>query len=1290
MFNRLVRYFLDNRLITFILLIAFVVMGLVTMPFSLKTGFLPRDPVPVDAIPDIGENQQIIATEWMGRSPKDIQDQVTYPLTTALLGIPGVQTIRSTSMFGMSFIYIIFKDNVEFYWSRARILEKLNSLPTGTLPIGVQPSLGPDATALGQIFWYTLEGRDPESGLPNGGWDPSELKTIQDFYVKYSLSTAEGVSEVASVGGFMKEYQVDLNPDALKAYNVSVMDVMNAVKQSNLDIGAETIELNNVEYIIRGLGYVKNLNDLELSVVAVRNNVPVRIKDVAHVNFGPATRRGGLDKAGSEAAGAVVVARYGSNPLEVINNVKDKIKEIEAGLPQKILPDGSVSKVTVVPFYDRTGLIKETLGTLESALSHEILISIIVIIVLVMNLRASMIVAGLLPLGVLMTFILMRFFGIDANIVALSGIAIAIGVMVDIGIVDVENILRHLEMPENHKIRGKKLLDVIYQATTEVRAAVVTSIATTIVSFLPVFAMQAQEGKLFHPLAFTKTFALLSAFILGIVVLPTLVHIFFNISFDRKNIKRIWNGCLIAAGFIFIIFWQMWPALALAAVGINNLLDYRWSEKRKEFPNYINIFITVLFATWYLSIEWLPLGAHNSEFANFLFVAGIVTVILLALMSMVHYYEKILRWALENKWKFLLIPALTLFFGLLVWQGVDKVFSFIPKGAEKIGWKSFRQTSIWQGSVKTFPGTGKEFMPSLNEGSFLLMPTSMPHSSIEKNLGYIETLDKRLSAIPEVEVAVGKWGRVNSALDPAPIQMFENTINYRSEYILDENGHRMQFKVDKKGNYRLKGNLTYNPNNEAFRVIPVDSLIADSKGEYFRQWRPQIKKPIDIWKEIVKVTDIPGLTSAPKLQPIETRLVMLSTGMRAPMGLKVYGPDLNTIEQAGMMFEKALKDVPSIEASSVFYDRAVGAPYLEIKLNREAMARYGMTVNNVQEILQVAVGGMSLSTSVEGRERFPLRVRYARELRDNPEDLKKILIPAMNGVQIPLGEIADIDYTRGAQMIRSENTFLVGFVIFDKLEGKAEVDVVEEASKVLKGKIDSGEIMLPPGVTYKFAGNYENQLRATRRLAIVVPLSLIVILLLLYFQFRTITASFIHFSGVFVAFSGGFIMLWLYGQDWFMNFSVAGLNLRDMFQMHPINLSVAVWVGFIALFGIATNDGVIMGTYIHQVFEDMKPATVHDVREAVVMAGKKRVRPAMMTTAVAVIALLPVLSSTGKGADIMVPMAIPTFGGMIIQVMTVFVVPLFQAIWREGEVTHKNKLAAQTINNQLENGNDNI
>jgi Cu(I)/Ag(I) efflux system membrane protein CusA/SilA len=1009
--------------------------------------------------------------------------------------------------------------------------------------------------------------------------------------------------------------------------------------------------------------------------------------------------------------------------MEVINHVKTKIKALEIGLPQKTLPDGTVSKVTIVPFYDRTGLIMETIGTLESALSHEILISILVIIVLVMNLRASLIVAGLLPIGVLMTFILMKLFGVDANIVALSGIAIAIGVMVDIGIVDVENILRHLEMPDNKGVRGKKLLKVIYRATTEVRAAVVTSIATTIISFLPVFAMQAAEGKLFHPLAFTKTFALISAFILGIVVLPTLTYLFFSIRLDSGKIRRIWNGLLIAGGVLIAFSGNILPAFALVAIGINNLMASNWPAQRVEFPNYLNIGVTVLVAAWYLSMEWLPLGAHNSSLANFIFVSTLIAIILAVLMSMVHYYEEIMRWALAHKRQFLLLPAVTLLLGLVIWLGFDKTFSFLASGMEKLGWSTFRQTAIWQVPAKAFPETGKEFMPSLNEGSFLLMPTSMPHTSIEENLNYIETLDKRLSVIPEVEVAVGKWGRVNSALDPAPVQMFENTINYKPEYILDENGHRRRFKVDNDGRFALniaefKKTLNRDRNeieinrkkieisaieevsfntetnswhlkiHEKWIIIenspttvsnyfklfqPVSKnfcgyLIPDKNGDYFRQWRPEIRKPQEIWDEIVKVTNIPGLTSAPKLQPIEARLVMLSTGMRAPMGLKIFGPNLEAIEKGGLQLEQALKEVASVKATSVFYDRAVGAPYLEIKLNREAMARYGMTVSDVQEILQVAVGGMALGNSVEGRERFPIRVRYARELRDNPDDLQRILIPAMNGVQVPLGEIAAIDYARGAQMIRSEDTFLNGYVIFDKNEGKAEVDVVEEANSFLMEKQKSGELKLPDGVTYQFAGNYEHQLRATQRLAIVIPISLLLILLLLYFQFRTVTASLIHFSGVFVAFAGGFIMIWLYGQDWFMNFSVSGINLRELFQMHPVNLSVAVWVGFIALFGIATNDGVIMGTYIHQVFEQRHPATVNEVREAVVTAGKKRVRPAMMTTAVAVIALLPVLSSNGKGSDIMIPMAIPVFGGMVIQVMTVFVVPLFQAIWREKAV----------------------
>lgn len=416
MLNRIIKYFLDNRVITLLLLVIIIVWGLSTAPFNWHGGVLPRDPVPVDAIPDIGENQQIVATEWMGRSPKDIQEQITYPLSTSLLGIPGVKTIRSTSMFGMSFIYIIFDDNIEFYWSRSRVLEKLNSLPAGTLPVGVQPSLGPDATALGQIFWYTLEGRNPETGEPTGGWNPDELRTIQDFYAKYSISAAEGVSEVASIGGFVKEYQVEINPNAMRAFNVSIMDVMNAVQKSNLDIGAETVEINKAEYLVRGLGYIKNVSDLEEAVITVRNGVPVKIKDVAFVNLGPATRRGGLDKEGVEAVGGVVVARYGSNPMQVIDNVKAKIKEMEAGLPQKTLADGTISKVTVVPFYDRSGLIQETIGTLETALSHEILICIIVVIVLVFNLRASVVISAMLPITVLATFIIMRYTGIEGHV----------------------------------------------------------------------------------------------------------------------------------------------------------------------------------------------------------------------------------------------------------------------------------------------------------------------------------------------------------------------------------------------------------------------------------------------------------------------------------------------------------------------------------------------------------------------------------------------------------------------------------------------------------------------------------------------------------------------------------------------------------------------------------------------------------------------------------------------------------------------------------------------------------
>ncbi|MBI2280387.1 MAG: efflux RND transporter permease subunit [Bacteroidetes bacterium] len=1272
MLNKIIKYFLENKLVTFILLFALISGGIVTAPFNWQIPWMERSPVPVDAIPDIGENQQIVYTEWMGQSPQDIEDQVTYPLTTALLGIPGVKTIRSNSIFGLSSIYIIFDEDIEFYWGRTRILEKLNSLPSGTIPDGVTPALGPDATALGQVFWYTLEGRDKD-GNPAGGWDPQELRTIQDFYVRYYLTAASGVSEVASIGGYLKEYQIEIDPNAMKAHGVNVEMIMNAVKNSNLDIGARTLEYNKAEYLVRGLGYIKSLKDLEESVVTQTDNVPIRLKNVAKIQFGPATRRGGLDKGGVDAVGGVAVARYGANPLQVIDNIKAKIKEVAPGLPSKTLADGTVSKITIVPFYDRSGLIHETLGTLESSLSHEILISILVIIVLVLNLRASILISSLLPIGVLITFIMMKFFNVDANIVALSGIAIAIGVMVDIGIVFTENIIRHLDMPENKDVKGKQLLNVIYVASCEVGSAIITAVATTVVSFMPVFAMQAAEGKLFKPLAFTKTFALLSALIIGLLFLPAFAHILFSIRFDKKKISRIFNSILIGLGVAIIIMYQSWMALPLIAYGVNNLMELKWSEKFRFMPNYINIGITAVIVLYFLTIEWMPMGANNSLFANFIFVFTLVGSILGALSLIVYFYAPVLKWCLRNKWKFLMLPIFTLLFGVVAFIGFSNTFKFIPEFT--------KNNSVWKSISATFPGIGKEFMPALDEGSFLLMPTTMPHSSVSENMEIIAGLDQHLNSIPEVDVTVGKWGRANSALDPAPISMYENIINYLSEYMVDEDGRRVRFKVNDNDAFMLKDSSTYKYGEDVFKKLTKEQLVEDKNGNYFRQWRPEIKNTDDIWREILKHSKFPGLTSAPKLQPIQTRLVMLATGMRAPMGIKVFGPDLETIEKVGYELETILKEVPSVEESTVFADRVVGKPYIEIHLNREAMGRYGISVKDLQMQISVAIGGKQLTSTVEGRERFPVRVRYAREYRDSPEELKRILVPTPAGVQVPLEELTTIEYVRGPQMIKSEDTFLTSYIIFDMKEGHAEVDVVEDAQKVITEKIATGEFSLPAGVTYRFTGNYESQIRATKRLSIVIPISLAVIFLILFFQFKTVVASSIHFSGVFVAFAGGFILIWLYGQPWFLNFDIAGTNMRELFQIHTINLSVAVWVGFIALFGIATDDGVIMGTYIHQTFEKLDPQTVDEVRAAVVEAGSKRVRPAMMTAATTIIALLPVLTSTGKGADVVIPMAIPTFGGMTIQIMTMFIVPILQCFWREGIINRAERKKLKSINN---------
>ncbi len=1320
--GRIILFCLQNKLVVGLISLFVIAWGVMVAPFDWEIQSLPRSPVPVDAIPDIGENQQVVFTEWPGRSPQDIEDQITYPITVSMLGIPGIKTVRGYSMFGFSIIYIIFKEDIDFYWSRSRVIEKFNSLSTGMLPDDVQPTLGPDATALGQVFWYTLEGRN-KHGEPTGGWGLNELRSIQDWNVRYALLAADGISEVASVGGFVQEYQIDVSPNALRAYNVRLEDVFAAVMKSNVDVGARTIEVNSVEYVIRGLGFVKRPEDLEKTVVKQNNNVPVFIKDIAHVTLGPALRRGALDKAGVEAVGGVAVVRYGGNPLNAIKNLKSKIDEISPGLPAKILiddtkasaeeitafaerhgfkayqKDGSLnhdawlalfnenpdlqvpewaelSKVEIVPFYDRTQLIYETLGTLNTALVEEILVTLIVILMLLMHLRSSIIISVTLPMAVLICFIAMKTFGVDANIVALSGIAIAIGTVVDMGIIICENIVSHLRQASP----GANKLTIIHQASTEVAGAMLTAILTTIVSFLPVFTMTGAEGKLFKPLALTKTFALVASVIIALTIIPALAHLLFSAEIKREKVKRVMLVSLAVAGIVIGIIISVWIGIIMITFAAFQLFRQYVPDKIREvLLKGINV-IAVIVVAVFLTKSWLPLGPGAGFLKNFVAVTLPISVLLLFFLFFRISYPVILRWCLRHKILFLSLPLALVLFGVSVWLGTEKLFGWLPT--------SVKSTRAYVALSHSFPGLGREFMPSLDEGSFLFMPTTMPHASIGEAMDILKIQDMSISAIPEVKTAVGKIGRAETALDPAPISMIETIINYEPEYLTDNSGTRLRFKYDEKQKDFFRdaaGTPVPAVDGKPYYVMgkyirdSQGSLIQDDAGVPFRLWRPPlvpelnperkawsgIRNPDDIWNAILAAAKLPGVTSAPKLQPIAARLVMLQSGMRAPMGIKIKGPDLETIEEVGMAMERLLRDVPGVEPASVFADRIIGKPYLEIEINRDAIARFGLTIRDVQNIIEVAIGGKRLTTTVEGRERYPVRVRYLRELRDQIETIGKILVAAPNGQQIPLEQLADIRYTRGAQVIKSEDTFLIGYVLFDKKTGHAEVDVVEQARDHLESKITSGELLIPPGISYVFAGNYENQIRARKTLSVVLPLALFIIFMILYFQFKSVPVTALVFSTIAVAWSGGFILIWLYGQEWFLNFSMLGHNMRDIFQIHEINLSVAIWVGFLALFGIASDDGVVITTYLNQSFDNHKTSSIDKIREATVAGATRRIRPCLMTSATTILALLPVLTATGRGADIMIPMAIPSFGGMMVVLVSSFVVPTLYCLLKE-------------------------
>jgi copper/silver efflux system protein len=799
-----------------------------------------------------------------------------------------------------------------------------------------------------------------------------------------------------------------------------------------------------------------------------------------------------------------------------------------------------------------------------------------------------------------------------------------------------------------------------------------------VISFLPVFTMTGAEGKMFVPLAFTKTFVLLGAVMVALMIVPAAVHVLVAGRVNPGGLKRNLLLGLGLAGLAVILLGgiQGWPAvwiaglLLLAIVFFHLFTDEfpgwagrispglaapvtRLGEALKKASPWVASGVAVLLVGWILARFWEPLGPERGLVRNLIFVALLLGTLLGAFILFERVYGRILRWFLDHKAALLWLPALVVVGGLSVWLGFDRVFGFIPGAADRVGLdgQKIRLSQPWVWAAHQAPGLGREFMPALDEGSFLWMPTTMPHASIGEVLEVVSYQDMAIAGIPEVETVTGKIGRAESALDPAPISMLETVINYKPEYISDQAGRRVNFKFD-----RARGEFVRDDQGE---------LIPDSRGRPYRQWREHIRTPNDIWREIVQAAELPGTTSAPKLQPIETRLVMLQTGMRAPMGVKIRAPDLETLDGMALEIERLLREVPAIVPGTVNADRVVGKPYLEIDIDRETISRYGLNISDVQDVITVAIGGRTITTTVEGRERYPVRVRYQRELRTEIEQLERVLVAGPDGTQIPLAQLAEIRYTRGPQMIRSEDTFLVGYVTFGGQPNIAEVEVVEMAQALLRERVQSGELIVPPGVSWRFAGNYEHQLRAAKTLSIVLPIALALIFLILYFQFRSVPTTFIVFSSIAVAWGGGFVMIWFFGQDWFANFHLFGVNMRDLFQFQAINLSVAVWVGFLALFGIAVDDGVVFATYLKQTFQQRQTRSVAEIREATLVAGLRRVRPCLMTSATTILALLPVLTSTGRGSDIMIPMAIPSVGGMFFVLITLFTVPILYCLKEE-------------------------
>ncbi|HEX8196145.1 MAG TPA: CusA/CzcA family heavy metal efflux RND transporter [Pyrinomonadaceae bacterium] len=1020
MINWLIEWSLKNRVIVILIYLGLMVAGYWAL---VRT--------PIDAIPDLSDNQIIVFTDWAGRSPQEVEDQITYPLVTSLQGLPGVRVVRASSAFSFSMVNVIFEDDVELYWARTRILERLN-LVTKQLPAGVTPTLGPDATGVGQVFWYTLE---------SDSMDLRDLRTLQDWFVRYQLNSVSGVAEVASVGGFVQQYQIDVDPNKLRAFNLPLSTIVEAVGRSNNNVGGNVVEQAGEWAVVRGIGLVESIADVENIVIGSQNGTPIYVKNIAEVKLGNAFRTGSLDKNGKEAVGGVVISRYGTSALEVIENVKRKIEEIKPGLPEG---------VRIVPFYDRTQLINRTADTLKDALIEELILVTLANLLFLAHFRSVLIVTIPLPLAVLISFLFMYFAGITSNIMSLAGIAIAISDLVDAGIVVTENAYRAIESKGIDTKDKAAVWREVLEATKMVGRPIFSSIAIIILAFVPVFALTGQEGKLFHPLAFTKTFAMIGAAFMAVTLVPVLCTFFLG------------------------------------------------GKLRDE--------------------DWNPI-----------------------MRFLRRIYKPALIWALRHR-------AITVSLALVLFLGA-----------------AFVATKI-----------GTEFMPPLNEGDLMYMPVTDPAISLDEATRIMQRQDEIIKTFPEVEWAVGKAGRAETSTDPSPINMNETVIHLKPE----------------------------------------------------EQWREGITRE-KLIGEMDAALRMPGVTNI-WTQPIINRIEMLATGIRSQVGIKIFGNDLKTLEDYSRKIADVVRTIPG--AADVYPEQITGAPYVDIDINRQAAARYGIDTGTIQNAIEMGIGETNLTVTIEGRRRFPIRVRYAEEFRRSPQSIGQIPITSPSGVPVPLSQLAKISTAEGPAMIQSENGLLRGTVLLS-VRGRDIGGFVEEANAAILQKVQ-----LPAGYYINWSGQFENQQRAQQRLMIVVPIVILIIFATLYMTYRSFLEAAHVLLAVPFALTGGVYLIWLL----------------------EYNFSVAVWVGFIALFGAAVQTGIVMVVYLEEAVErkqkELGKLNKETLLEAVTEGALLRLRPKVMTVTTIVFGLLPIMWSTSAGSEVMKPLATPVFGGMMSSLLHVLIV----------------------------------